>query len=293
LGFATRILKPSFPLDLRTTLAPLGGRFETDGWWCAYHTPTGPTSIRIRILSGQVEASSWGAATDEALEAVPDLLGYQDRREEFSTEHPVVAPLTKRKPGMRMGRTSRVFDALLVAVVAQKVTGKEAGRGLKNLYRVYGQPAPGPNPTLRVPPLPESLAAAAYFDLHPLGIEKKRADTIHRVASQAEPLNALAFVEPSEARRVLETISGVGEWTSSETVVVSHGDPDAVSVGDYHMKNVVAWHLAGEPRGTDERMLELLEEFRPHRGRVVRFLEMLGPAPAYGPKMPVRSIERI
>ena len=47
-------------------------------------------------------------------------------------------------------------------------------------------------------------------------------------------------------------------------MAVSHGDADAVAVGDYHLKNVVAWHLLeGRPRGTDEEMMELLEPFRP------------------------------
>ena len=72
-------------------------------------------------------------------------------------------------------------------------------------------------------------------------------------------------------------------------MVVSHGDADAVSVGDFHLKNVVAWHLAGRPRGTDEEMMDLLAEFKPQRGRVVRLLETLGHAPAFGPRMPIRS----
>jgi hypothetical protein len=55
----------------------------------------------------------------------------------------------------------------------------------------------------------------------------------------------------------------------------------------------VAWALAGEPRGTDERMLELLEPYRGQRGRVVRLLEASGiRAPAYGPRLAPRRIER-
>ena len=42
---------------------------------------------------------------------------------------------------------------------------------------------------------------------------------------------------------------------------------------------MVAWALAGEPRGTDERMLELLEPYAGHRGRVLRLLVMSGLAP--------------
>ena len=63
-----------------------------------------------------------------------------------------------------------------------------------------------------------------------------------------------------------------------------------MAVGDYHLKNVAAWHLTGRPRGTDEQMLELLEPFRPHRGRVLRLLERAAKAPQFGPRMPLRDI---
>ena len=50
------------------------------------------------------------------------------------------------------------------------------------------------------------------------------------------------------------------------------GDADAVPVGDWHLPGHVGNALAGEPRADDARMLELLEPFRPHRGRVLRLL---------------------
>ena len=72
------------------------------------------------------------------------------------------------------------------------------------------------------------------------------------------------------------------------------GDPDAVSVGDFHLPNLVAWALAGEPRGTDDRMLELLEPYRGQRGRVIRLLELGGfGAPRYGPRLAPRRIDSI
>ena len=70
------------------------------------------------------------------------------------------------------------------------------------------------------------------------------------------------------------------------------GDPDAVSVGDYHLPGLVAWALARERRGTDERMLELLEPYRGQRGRVIRLLEVArGPAERHGPRYAGRRIE--
>ena len=75
---------------------------------------------------------------------------------------------------------------------------------------------------------------------------------------------------------MLRAIPGIGPWTAAEVGIRAFGDPDAVSVGDFHLPNMVAWALAGEPRGTDERMLELLEPYRGQRGRVLRLLELSG-----------------
>ena len=83
---------------------------------------------------------------------------------------------------------------------------------------------------------------------------------------------------------------------------IAYGDSDAVSVGDWHIPHTVSWALAGEVRAgsrdassaglspADERMLELLEPFRGHRGRVCALLERAGyAAPRFGPRMSIRS----
>lgn len=94
--------------------------------------------------------------------------------------------------------------------------------------------------------------------------------------------------EDAEAR--LCSVPGLGPWTSSLVQRISFGDPDPVEIGDYHIPNSVAWALAGEARGTDERMLELLEPWRGHRGRVVRLLGLtVGGAPKHGAKQRIRN----
>jgi 3-methyladenine DNA glycosylase/8-oxoguanine DNA glycosylase len=255
-------------------------------------TPEGASTLHIRRSGNAVEATGYGPGKAWAVQTAPGIVGLDDHPEDFHTDHPLVRELHRRSRGLRMGKTGRLFDPLLVAIVAQKVTGREAGSGMKQLARVFSDWAPGPMP-LRLPPDPGALASATYFDLHPLGIEKRRADTIRRAAADAARIEKLSAASPTEARTYLERVRGIGVWTSAETVVVSHGDPDAVSVGDFHLKNQVAWHLTGRPRGTDEEMMKLLEEFSPHRGRVVRLLETLGHAPAFGPRMPIRSIAGI
>jgi 3-methyladenine DNA glycosylase/8-oxoguanine DNA glycosylase len=80
-------------------------------------------------------------------------------------------------------------------------------------------------------------------------------------------------------------VPGVGEWTAAETAQRALGDPDAVSVGDYHIHDVVVHALTGRPRGDDAEMLRLLEPWRGQRQRIVRLIELSGVAkPRFGPR---------
>jgi 3-methyladenine DNA glycosylase/8-oxoguanine DNA glycosylase len=181
-----------------------------------------------------------------------------------------------------------VLDALVPAILSQRITGFEAKRSYRALVDRWGEEAPGPG-GLRLTPRPEAIAEVGYYDLHVIGVEKRRADTLKRACAHAARLERLACEDPGELRGRLETISGIGRWTSAEVARVALGDADAVSVGDFHLKHLVAWALAGEPRGTDDRMLELLEPYAGHRGRVCTLLESSGlSAPRYGPRQAIQ-----
>ena len=92
----------------------------------------------------------------------------------------------------------------------------------------------------------------------------------------------------------LRAVPGIGPWTAAEVMLRATGDPDAVSVGDFHLKNLVAYAFTGARKGTDEEMVELLEPYRGHRARVIRLLEASGiRPPAHGPRMAPRSIAAI
>ncbi len=251
-------------------------------------TPEGPATLHVRRYDGGVQGRAWGDGASWAIARLDRWIGIQDRPEDFEPSHELLFGLHRRALGRRFGASGLVFESLLVAICSQKVTGKEAAMAMRGMARTLSDPAPGPLP-LRLPPDPERLASARYHDLHELRLERRRADTLIAAARDAERIDRLAEASSADARRYLERIRGVGEWSSAETVAVSHGDADAVSVGDFHLKHYVAWHLAGEPRGTDDRMLELLEPYRPHRGRVIRLLESAGHYPRYGPRMTIRD----
>src|SRR3989442_1268888 len=144
----------------------------------------------------------------------------------------------------------------------------------------------GPGPFgLRLLPEPSVLAAIPYYALHPIGVERRRADLVRRVADRAARFEEILGLARDAAYARLTALPGLGPWTAAEVMLRAAGDPDAVSVGDFHLPNLVAFTLAGEIRGTNERMLELLEPWRGHRARVIRLLETSGlRPPAFGPR---------
>ncbi|NUO61231.1 MAG: DNA-3-methyladenine glycosylase 2 family protein [Hamadaea sp.] len=260
-------------------------RFIDGVFWHAARTPDGPGSLGLH-RDGRVEA--YGPGAEWLLERADAVFGLRDDLGDFrelARAHPVVAELAHRHRGLRLPATGQVFPHLLRAVCEQKVTGKEAYQAYSAIVRRFREPAPGPHPGLLLPPSAEQVASLRYYDLHPLGLEQRRADTLLRAARTPWPDR-----EPEATARRMLALVGIGPWTVAEVMRNAHGDPDAVSVGDYHIKNQVAWALAGEPRATDDRMLELLEPFRGHRGRVCQLLTRAGiGAPRWGPRAPIRS----
>ena len=260
--------------------------------WRATRTPDGPATIRLDISEAVVDARAWGAGAGWVMDRIDLFVGAHD----VSTlvpRHAAVKELQRRLIGLRIGASHAVLEALVPAILEQKVTSHEAHESYRRLVYALGEPAPGPT-KLRVPPAPDMLAAQPYWVFHRFGIERKRADVIKAVCSRASRLEECVDLAGDAAFRRLTYFTGVGPWTAAEVAARAFGDPDAVSVGDFHLPHLVAWALAGEPRADDARMLELLEPYRGQRGRVIRLIESgVARRPRRAPRQRIRSIEAI
>jgi 3-methyladenine DNA glycosylase/8-oxoguanine DNA glycosylase len=289
------------PLDLAASLGPLVRghgdrtiRLASGRAWIATRTRDGVATLGLSVAGRRLTADGWGPGGDRALEAVAGLFS-AGTETLGDTADPLIAGLSRRRPGVRILRTRAVFPSLVAAILEQKVTGTEAHRAWHGLVRRYGEPAPGPAELgLRVLPAPATLAALPYWSYHTLGVERRRADLIRAIARRASTFEAVVDIPFADAYRRLQAVPGIGPWTAAEVGVRALGDVDAVSVGDFHLPHLVAFALAGEPRATDTRMLELLEPYRGRRALVVRLLELSGVrAPRYGPRLAPRRIESI
>lgn len=303
-----RVIRWDGPLDLLRTFAPLVRgpgdrtiRVRSDRVWWTTRTTAGPATLRLDRVDGCLDATAWGPGSRLVLDRVDRLLGLGDGERGVDVLRDAgdtrVARLAARFGGVRLTRTEAVLDALVPAILEQKVTGTEAHRAWNGLVRWHGEPAPGPADApvaLRLPPVPEVLARLPDHAFHRIGVEGRRASLIRAVARDAGRLEATTGPDPARGADRLQAIPGIGPWTAAEVAVRAWGDPDAVSVGDFHLKHLVAYALAGEPRGDDDRMLELLAPFAGRRALVVRLLELgARRPPRYGPRLAPRDIRGI
>ena len=242
---------------------------------------SGPVTARITIsASDTVDCEAWGAGAPEFTEALPAALGADDDASGFSPDEPTIAELYRRVPHLRLGRTGRVLEALIPAVLEQRVYGMDARRAWRALVTKFGAPAPGPAPVhMRVPPSGEVWRRIPSWEFHRANVDPGRARTIVGCAQRADALERLVTRPAEQARAAMMSLPGVGEWTAAETAQRAFGDADALSVGDFHLAKMVGWRLLGGPID-DPAMVELLEPLRPHRYRVVRLLEVTGYAHA-------------
>ncbi len=305
-GGARREWHAPFGVDMATTLSvhrrgPRDPAFRVDpvgAVWRTSLTPDGPGTIRITTTraaaclpaAALVKAAAWGPGARWLLDQLPALLGADDDPAGFAPAHPVLRELARRHAGIRVGRSGRVLEALIPAVLEQKVVGLEAHRAWRLLLSRFGQLAPGPAPAgMRVIPPARDWAQIPSWEWHRAGVEAVRARTIVGAAHVASRLEEITQLAAADADRRLRALAGIGPWTSAEVRQRACGDADAVTVGDYHLPAAVGWTLAGRIVD-DAGMLELLEPYAGHRHRATRLIELGGSRPPRrGPRLAARD----
>ena len=296
----TRVWRPPWPCPVGSVLlwrrrghADPTYRLVDGVHWRGIRTPLGPATLAIesREVEGAVRAEAWGPGADWARESVPGLLGADDDPSGFEPRHPVLEEIWRHHPHWRLGRSGLVMDALVPVVLEQKVTGQEAFAGFRMLVHRYGERAPGPGRDLKlwVQPTPETLRRIPSWEWMRMHVDPARSRAIVTAARVADALERTVGLPGEEVDKRLRSLPGIGVWSSAEIRQRCHGDPDAVSFGDWHVAKDVGWALAGR-EFDDAELEEFLEPWRPHRGRVPALLGVAGVhRPRRGPRMAPRT----
>lgn len=299
-----RVWEAPFAADVRTTLSvhrrgtgdPAFRVDAAGAVWRTCLTPEGPGTLRVTAAApapggpAVTTGQAWGPGAGWLLDALPAMLGAADDPAGFQPAHPMLREMWRRYPGLRIGATGRVLEALVPAVLEQKVVSTEAWRAWRRLLLTYGTPAPGPAPPgMRVCPPAAVWVRIPSWEWHRAGVEAVRARTVIGAARVADRLEEVTGMTSAGADRRLQSLPGIGPWTSAEIRQRACGDADAVSVGDYHLPGAVGWALAGR-KVDDAGMLGLLAPYAGHRYRAARLVELSGiRPPRRGPRLAPRD----
>jgi len=287
---------PAFATDVRLTLARLGRgagdpthRIAADGaLWRTTLTDAGPASMRfIQHDLYTLTCEAWGEGARAAIAAASALVGEADDPAGFVADHPRLHDAHRRFAGLRIPRTGRVMESLIPAILEQKVISVQATASWRALVRAHGTPAPGPAPAgMLVTPSNRAWQLIPSWEWHRAGVDPRRSETVMRALQVARQLEAGMNLSSAEATARLRTVPGIGVWTAAEVAQRAFGDADALSVGDFHLSNMIGHSLFGRDL-TDAEMIEAMAKWQPHRYRVVRLLEASGATmkPRRGPRL--------
>ena len=140
-----------------------------------------------------------------------------------------------------------------------------------------------------MPPTPAQIRAVPDWEWHRAGVDSARRRAILACAAVAHRLENACALGGEAGRELLRRVPGIGVWTAAEVAQRAWGDPDAVSVGDFHIPTLVGWALLGRPID-DAEMLQVLAPYTPQRARAVRYVELSGfRKPRFGPRFSPRD----
>lgn len=299
-----RVWEPDHPIAARLTLSSLQRgpgdpchRVTNDGAiWRTSRMPSGPVTYRITQESPRsVTAQAWGPGADELIAGLPDLLGANDDPASFRPAEPRLREAHRQLAGLRVPATGRVLEALVPAVLEQKVVGADAFASWRRLVVRYGDQPPGPAPSgMHVAPDVDGWLDIPSWGWHEAGVEQRRATTVRACASYARRLETAAarrHRDNAEMYRMLQAIPGVGVWTAAQVGHRALGDADAAPIGDYHLPALLGRALGNGRPLPEADVVDFLEPWRPHRYRLVRLLMFMPGAhhERRGPRMRRRN----
>jgi len=183
---------------------------------------------------------------------------------------PVLAPLVKARPGLRLPGAWDGFELAIRAVLGQQITVSGAVALAARLVGMCGERLAQPDgPLTHLFPRAQLLAAA---DLTALRMPRSRMATIGAVASAAiaNPQLFEASCGLDDSIRRLRSIYGVGEWTAQYIALRMLREPDAFPAADVGLKRAM---VRQEGRGrTATELLDRAKRWQPWRAYAAQHL---------------------
>jgi len=181
---------------------------------------------------------------------------------------PLLGPLVRKRPGLRIPGVWDPFECAVRAVVGQQISVRGACTLMARLVRSCGHSIRSSSGRLtHVFPTATQLAGA---DLSGVGLTRARAAALRSLAKAAAE-GALDWqAAPDEVRQSLIALPGIGEWTAEYVALRALGEPDAFPASDLVLRRMAA-HADCAPLSV-RAMHERAESWRPWRGYAALYL---------------------
>jgi AraC family transcriptional regulator of adaptative response / DNA-3-methyladenine glycosylase II len=194
-------------------------------------------------------------------------------------DDPVLAPLVKARPGLRVPGGWDGFEIAIRAVLGQQITVAAATRLAGKFAATFGKPLPGgaPAPGLtHIFPQPDRISAEAVAAL---GMPRTRAATIAGLARAVcdDPKLFDPRRDLTEAVARLIGLPGIGEWTAHYIAMRGLRENDAFPASDIGLIRAVAEATGMRPTPAD--LLRRAESWRPWRAYAALHLWTADAAP--------------
>jgi AraC family transcriptional regulator, regulatory protein of adaptative response / DNA-3-methyladenine glycosylase II len=200
--------------------------------------PHSPAVVELEPVSDHVRCELWLgderdlAAAVQRCRRLLDLDADPEAIDSVLAGDPVLRPLVRQAPGLRIPGSPDGAELALRAVLGQQISIPAARTIAGRIVASFGKPLTVPDGSLtHVFPAPEVVADA---DLAKLGIPGARQAAIRRLAAAlASGEVALdAGADRSEVRDRLLKLPGIGPWTATYVCIRALGDPDAFMFTD-------------------------------------------------------------
>jgi AraC family transcriptional regulator of adaptative response / DNA-3-methyladenine glycosylase II len=180
---------------------------------------------------------------------------------------PLLGPLVRKRPGLRVPGVWEPFECAVRAIAGQQVT-VAAGRTLvaRIVARAGRRIGPDGEALTHLFPSPHELAAA---DLEGFGIPAARIAALKALARAVADRRIDLGGDPDQVVAALAELPGIGSWTAQYIALRALGEPDAFPAADIVLRRMAASRVAMVPT---RDLARRAEAWRPWRSYAVLYL---------------------
>lgn len=192
-------------------------------------------------------------------------------------EDPLLYQATQSFYGLHPPQTASVFEALVMAIIGQQISGAVARALRIRIVQALGIPLTVDGGTLHTFPNAVAFMNARHDGLRALGLSNRKTEYILDIAARAADgqfeFDDFARLSNAEVTDRLTQIRGVGAWTAQWVMLRALGRTDPFPAGDLALRRVISQHyFDGQPVNEAEAAAFAHEQWGEYAGLATTYL---------------------